>query len=214
MASIYAQNRMNGLFQVDEQREPILKAAQTLFLEKGIEKTTMGEIAKRAGIHRVTFYRYFPDRHPIAFEIAVRMMKLIMSRSDVSDSTDYLQAAKFNVSAMIDQFHDLRDAYRYISMFDSLYVHHYPDEKISTWFKNEISTLGWGSGRLHNLNDHERSHIVMIMNATVSFLERLAARGDLMAIEQGVAIDTELANFRCMINLYFDSLITEAAGKG
>ncbi len=49
----------------------ILGAALGLFLSQGIRKTSIDEIAERAGVTRVTVYRYFSDRQQLvqqAFE--------------------------------------------------------------------------------------------------------------------------------------------------
>ena len=44
-------DRQSGKFQVDEQRENILKAAETLFLHNGLENTSMIDIARQAENH-------------------------------------------------------------------------------------------------------------------------------------------------------------------
>ena len=208
MSSTYEQNRINGLHQVDEQRDAILDAAETIFLRKGLENTTMGEIAKETGIHRATLYRYFPDRDPIAFEIAVRMLKKIKSSTDISESTDYLHAIKENTLAMIDRFYQLREAYRFLGMFDHLYGDSYPNKTLGDWFKEQVNTMRWGKGRFPgDIPGEVRPKVVMLLNAIMSFLEKMAARGDLMASEQDVSLDEELKLYKRMICLYIDDLI-------
>lgn len=210
MASTYEQNRLNGVHQVDERRNAILDAAETLFLRQGLENTTMGDIARETGIHRSTLYRYFPDRDPIAFEIAVRMLKRIKSSTDVSEEPVYLRAVKEDALAMIDQFYQLRDAYRFLGMFDHLYGDHYPNEALAHWFKEQVNAMRWGKGRFQGaIPSPVRSQVVMLLNAIMSFLEKMAARGDLMASEQDVSLDEELRLFRRMVRVYMDDLIAE-----
>src|SRR3954464_15108489 len=43
-------------------RETLQDAATELFLEQGYEKTTVDEIARRAGVARATFFNYFPAK--------------------------------------------------------------------------------------------------------------------------------------------------------
>ncbi len=43
-------------------QERILQAARDLFFEQGTSKTSVGEVARRAGLSRVTVYRHFTDR--------------------------------------------------------------------------------------------------------------------------------------------------------
>lgn len=45
--------------------ERILRAAGEAFLEIGVRRTTMAEIAKRAGCSRATLYRYFDNRRAV-----------------------------------------------------------------------------------------------------------------------------------------------------
>ncbi len=46
-----------------------MDAALELFSEKGLEKTSSNEIAKRAGVSIGTFYRYFSDKRDLFLEI-------------------------------------------------------------------------------------------------------------------------------------------------
>lgn len=199
--------RRNGNTQVDAQRLNILDAAEKLFMEKGLENTNMSDIASEAGITRVSLYRYFSDRHPIAFEIAVRMLRKILESSDTGERPINFESLRSIAIRTIEQFYQLRGAYRYLGMFDHLYGDHYPDEKLAAWYKEQISALGWigeidqEASLLANL-----APIVMINNCIMSFLQKLAVRGDLMADEQGVPLDAQLYFLKEMMHLYFDRL--------
>jgi AcrR family transcriptional regulator len=46
----------------DQTREKIVLSALALFSERGISKTTVSEVAFRAGVTRVTVYRYFSEK--------------------------------------------------------------------------------------------------------------------------------------------------------
>ncbi len=46
-------------------RDRILQAAIALFVEQGIRKVSMDEVAARSGVSRVTLYRYFGDREAL-----------------------------------------------------------------------------------------------------------------------------------------------------
>ena len=210
MPSLNEYNRKNNLHQVDESQNSILNAAETVFLRKGLENTSMGDIADQANVHRVTLYRYFPNRDPIAFEIAVRILKKIKTSTDISDKTIYLQAIKEDILAMIDQFQNLRDAYKYLGMFDHLYGEKYPSNELADWFKEEINAMRWGKGRFSNSIPAEvRSQLVVLLNTIMSFLEKMAARGELMADEQDVHLNYQLSVFREMAGNLLDDLISK-----
>ncbi len=205
MISTYERNRINGVHQVDEQRNAILNAAETLFLREGLENTTMGDIAKETGIHRATVYRYFPDRDPIAFEIAARMLKKIsLTAGYLESSSEPIRLREF-LLAMIDHFDELRDAYRYLGMFNHLYGDHYPNETLANWFKEQAFSVVPSRRELQRAElKGERDQVIVIINTIMSFLEKMAGRGDLMASEQGVPIAEQLKIFREMIQLYID----------
>ncbi|MDV3219537.1 TetR/AcrR family transcriptional regulator, partial [Mycobacterium avium] len=46
----------------DEARERLLTAADSCYSDKGPVHTRMGDIARRAGVHRSTVYYYFPSK--------------------------------------------------------------------------------------------------------------------------------------------------------
>lgn len=46
-------------------RERLVTATLQLFSEQTYDKTTIGEIADRAGLNRSTFFRYFPDKREV-----------------------------------------------------------------------------------------------------------------------------------------------------
>lgn len=207
MTSTYQRNRVNGLFQVDEQRNAILDAAEILFLQKGLENTTMGDIAEETGIHRATIYRYFPDRDPIAFEIAVRMLKKISLTAGFLESSGQPISEGEFMLAMIDHFDELRDAYHYLGMFNHLYGDRYPNEKLANWFKEQVFSVIPSRSELQREElKQERAQIVVILNAIMSFLQIMASRGDLMASEQGVAVTEQLKIFTEMVKVYLDHI--------
>lgn len=49
-------------------RTRLQDAALALFRERGYDKTTAAEIARRAGVTERTFFRYFPDKREVLFD--------------------------------------------------------------------------------------------------------------------------------------------------
>ena len=204
-------SRRKGKNQADEQRTNILDTAEKLFLDKGLENTNMTDIAAEAGISRVSLYRYFPDLHPIAFETAVRMMRRIFEAFSVAEQGSDFELFRVAMITSIEQFYELRDAHRFMGMFDHLYGAGYPTEELSAWYKEQLGLskleVQYGSSEI------APEQIVMIGNCVLSFLQKLAARGDLMAEEQEVSLDKQLGLFKEMVNVYFDHLADLSQSK-
>ena len=54
-------------------QQKMLRAAVTLFLEKGYEKTTTAEIAEAAGMAQSSFFRAFSSKEALLLELVRRM---------------------------------------------------------------------------------------------------------------------------------------------
>ncbi|HVM72005.1 MAG TPA: TetR/AcrR family transcriptional regulator [Anaerolineales bacterium] len=194
--------------QVKDRRLAIITAAAELFLEKGLEQTTMLDIAGRARISKVTLYRYFSDRDPLAFEVSVRMLKTILASAGqgVEQDATGFRAVRGICLGMIREFPALRSAYRYLGMFDHLYGDHYPSDELAAWYKQHIFEFGTGSLAGASMDKHVQEQIVTLLNAIMSFLEKMAARGELMGKEQEVPLQVQLSIFEEIVCAYLDSI--------
>ncbi len=202
-------NRKMGIHQVDEQRASILDAAETLFLQNGLENTRMVDIANQAGITRVTLYRYFANRDAIAVEIQVRMMNRISAMVGAGGQDFSLESQKRRAQAMIRNFPALRDAYRYIGMFDQVYLDRAPDDALAQWTKNQLISQDWGRdapGEFERLSP-QGEQLGVIMNTIIWFLEKLALRGELTWSDTSVPLEEHLKTFEDLIMLYFDQML-------
>ncbi|NLK65774.1 MAG: TetR/AcrR family transcriptional regulator [Tissierellia bacterium] len=68
-------------------RQRIADAAQVLFLNKGIENTTMDDIAREAGYGKATLYVYFKDKKEVVAYLALESMEKIykLITSDITN---------------------------------------------------------------------------------------------------------------------------------
>lgn len=209
-----ARRRRNGLHQVDSRRERILETAEHVFLRDGLEETSMRSIADAAGIAPVTLYRYFPDRHPIAIEIAARMIKRIFdtctavalasSRTEGTTSDEAVGEREVFCRyclAMVDKYRELKDAYRYIGLFDHLYAGSYPSRELARLYRRRLREAVAGMPVLDLEQappeiEHDRERMVTLTNVIMSYMEKMSARGVLMGREQRVQFRTQMRHFR------------------
>jgi AcrR family transcriptional regulator len=63
-----------------DKRAAIIDAAIAVFAEKGVEKATVSDIVKRAGIAQGTYYLYFPSRLAVMGGIAERVLTQLLAR--------------------------------------------------------------------------------------------------------------------------------------
>lgn len=213
-----ASKRQNGIHQLDEQRDRILDTAEKLFLLNGIDKTRMIDIATEAGITKMTLYRYFPDLDAIAFQIHGRMSQKIISTTvlDPKDLEITLENAKKTSQRLIHNFHELRDAYRYLGMFDSIYLDRFTDADVPHQTIDKLNLLSPISpasldSAISSSPDGVRFN--MIISAVNWFLQKSAMRDDMNWHNDQVPLDTHLAVFEDMIMLYIQHCLQESAGK-
>ena len=66
---------------LDEAREQIMVAAETVFTRFGVAKTTMDDIGREAGVSRPTVYRYFGDRDTLISAIIERRSRMLFAKA-------------------------------------------------------------------------------------------------------------------------------------
>jgi len=206
-ASKLAAGRQQGEHQVDEQRAAILDAAEALFLRNGIEGTRMNAIAAQAGITRMSLYRYFPNRDEIALEIQKRMLGRIAALIATEDMVgDPLETMKKLARSMVRNFATLRDAYRYIGMFDSLYLDNPPGTEITEWTKHQLVTFLWNGVSMEALTREvpQGNRLNMAISTVIWFLEKLALRGELTWSDRSIPLEEHLRAFEDMIIGYIE----------
>ncbi len=177
----------------------------------------MGHIAERAGVTRVTAYRYFANRDQVAYEIATRMIDRVITtaRTTAARATTPLEAARAGLTAMITEFDRTRDAHRFLAMFNGLRP-----------FRDPATELDWSSALTVEALAHEDSplatpshdantvaRLVAIGNTVMGVLARYAAGGELLAHQRGLTLDTLLEHLQELVSSYFDTVIAPHATR-
>lgn len=78
----------NSLAEEDEARERLLTAADACYDEKGPMRTRMGDVARRAGVHRSTVYYYFPSKDELLAASFLRMLTSTLNAVEQCWQTD------------------------------------------------------------------------------------------------------------------------------
>ncbi|HEX3077126.1 MAG TPA: helix-turn-helix domain-containing protein [Lachnospiraceae bacterium] len=118
--------------ELDDVDKEIIQVARTLFLQQGIHRTEMKDIAKHTGIGRSTLYRHFQSKDLIAFHIAKEIIvelnegaiKEQIMKADSGYERFYLQL-RANMEAMLNN----PDKVRFLDEFDQIFTDGYPQSE-------------------------------------------------------------------------------------
>lgn len=94
-------------------RENIVHTAEILFENKGIEKTTMDDIAKDAQYSKATLYVYFKNKDEIVDSIVLKSMRQLRDKihESIEDSTDWINAYNSVCKTMVVFFEEDKMAF-------------------------------------------------------------------------------------------------------
>jgi AcrR family transcriptional regulator len=108
----------------ENQRELILETAEELFINKGIEQVTIGDIAAKSRLTRATIYKYFSKKEEMAGEIFKNVTKGWVERDEreawTPDGSGYEQIERFVISHFNYLFWNVQEA-RFIAEFNYMY---------------------------------------------------------------------------------------------
>ena len=96
-----------------DSRGRLERAAFELYGERGFDRTTVAEIAARAGVTERTFFRHFTDKREILFSGAALLQALLVDAVvDAPDGASPFAAVRAALEAAGAFFDDRRDASR------------------------------------------------------------------------------------------------------
>jgi len=67
-------------------RQRIIQAARELFLERGFDDVSVGDIAERAEVGRTTFFRHFGDKQEVVFADEQELLDTIAAAGQADDT--------------------------------------------------------------------------------------------------------------------------------
>lgn len=106
-----------------QKKEALLNSAFRLFTEKGIDGTSISEIASDAKMAKGTFYLYFKDKYEVQDYLIAQQANLIFARaheklaqwSGQENRSSFEEGITFLVNCIIDQLNESPAILRFIS---------------------------------------------------------------------------------------------------
>jgi AcrR family transcriptional regulator len=128
----------------EQKKQAILLAALTLFMKNGIQKVSIAEIAKEAGVSQVTIYNYFESKHQLTYDVFVYYIETASSQFEELVHSDLpfpdkIRMIMFSKKEAAQQIHE--EFYQYLmkqystegNVFENLY-----EEKVVPYFSQLI----------------------------------------------------------------------------
>ena len=105
----------------EQRRKDIIDAAEKVFFEKGLNNSTMDEVAKEAELSKGTLYLYFKSKEEIHFEIKRRAFNILkkMFQKSISENRNGFENCMEIGKAYVDFVNRHRHYYKAIIHFES-----------------------------------------------------------------------------------------------
>ena len=141
-------------------RKAISTVAEQLFMKKGIEHTSMNDIAKEAGYSKATLYVYFKNKEELVGVLVLESMQKLY---------DYIQMA-------LEQSECTKERYRKICQALVKYQEEYP-----FYFKMVLETINIDFESTHFLPEEKETILIgeQINGLLANFLENGITSGDI-----------------------------------
>lgn len=99
-------------------KEALLESAYSLFATKGVEKTSILEIALHAGVAKGTFYLYYTDKYSIRDALVMKrsqeIFSLAMEKLKKENKTDFTDIIIFIANYILDYLNNHKDIVKFI----------------------------------------------------------------------------------------------------
>ncbi|MEJ8545016.1 TetR family transcriptional regulator [Brevibacillus borstelensis] len=112
-----------------DKKEKIVQASIEVFKEKGIEKTKIADIVKKAEIAQGTFYLYFPSKLSVMPAIAEKIVLQFMKKIEAAVSVE--DPLKEQLSQLVDAIFQVTGEFRDVTVL--VYAGLSTTEHISEW---------------------------------------------------------------------------------
>jgi AcrR family transcriptional regulator len=182
------------------QRRRILSAAEKLFEERGIDRTTMADVISASELRPSTMYQYFSNKDDIVWAILGEVLEesAAGTKKIVDEATSGLAKITALLDYMADELAKNQARIRFLAQFDAMYARDWPVERLLT-LEGQIHGQGFKAFRKlirEGIADgslrpdlHPDLTLHAVINAVIGAQRRLASLGKKVEQEYGQPID-------------------------
>ena len=147
-----------------KRRKTILKAARKLFFKKGLENTTMDEIAEKAELSKGTLYIYFSSKEILALSIIKETSDILngILRNAVATNKTGINKIKDVTLALTNFFKEKRKEFQFFRYMDSI-----------------TASLGSGNNMVQNWKTGVENLVTLVLDIVVEGMEDGSIRKDI-----------------------------------
>lgn len=173
----------------DGKYEGILKAAIEVISEKGLDKTSISDIVRKAGIAQGTFYLYFQSKNDLIPAIAENLLSITLA--DIQEKAGGKASFWDVLDVVIDETLRMTETHKHIIvlLYSGLALHHSLDK----WEAVYRPYYDWLEERLEEAvrNDEIVAgiHIPWTSKSIINLVENAAERY-YIGLEQGEPLET------------------------
>jgi TetR/AcrR family transcriptional regulator, cholesterol catabolism regulator len=206
-----ARERREGVLR---RREEIVRAAQRLFDEKGIEAASIAGVAELAEVGVASVYRHFGTKADLAVAAGISYCRRARETAD-PEAIRRAGTGLRQLTMMLDlcdrMFRETPDFIRFLQSFDFFFANGRNRSAALSDFEREISWIpelmlsilktGTRDGSLRR-DINARDTAVMIMRTWSSLAQRLLTRNHVLVMDESLDPGRQLRTFRDMVTRY------------
>ncbi len=194
----------------EQRRRTIIKAAKKLFFSKGLENTTMDEIAEKAELGKGTLYLYFPSKEILAMSIIQETSDMLNKALCKAADTDKSGIERIIdvTQALTDFFRKKRNEFRFFRYMDTITASLGSENIVLLDWKSRVEGLiqvvlkvvveGIEDGSIRKDIDPHKAAFVY-SNMVLSFLIRLSSNQGVILMAQELSEDEIIESMFKMI---------------
>lgn len=190
----------------------VLDAAERIFTDKGIERTTMQDIANEANLGVATVFRFFPKKEKLVVAVVTRRLESVLE--DFQAIADKPLSCFQKIELLFDHYISLFEiddsSVKLMENFDSFAAHYTePLEDIESFYSvyqkvskvfSTIIEQGMHDGSIRtDLPPNET--LTTVVNAFVTFARKLSLQKNILVVKPDLPSEEQLVLFKhCILS--------------